>query len=88
MKKIDDRLLENITEAVKQANVSAEIKILSATDVFANGQIDNDYIKQIMPIAQKYGTAVAPIVFINGKLKLYGGVPSIEKIVKTLNDAQ
>lgn len=88
MKKIDEQLVKNIQEAIKQSNISAEIKILAAADVFASGQFDNDYIKQVIPLAKKYGTAVAPIVFINGKLKLYGGVSPVEKIVETLNNGK
>jgi protein-disulfide isomerase len=88
VKKIDDRLLENITEAVKQANISAEIKVVSAAELYATNQLDNKYINQVLPLAQKYGTAVAPLVFVDGKLKLYGGIPSVEKIIETLNNAQ
>ncbi len=84
MKKFDDQLLENLSEAVKRINISTEIKVVSGADLFATNQFENDYIKQIIPLAQKYGTAVAPLVFIDGKLKLYGGVPSIEKIIEVL----
>lgn len=84
MKKIDDRLLENLQEAIKQAYISAKIKILSVADLFATNQFENNYLKQVIPLAQKYGTAVAPLVFINGELKLYGGVPSVEKIIEVL----
>ena len=86
MKKFDDQLLENLSEAIKQTNISAEIKVLSAVDLYTSNYLENEYLKQVIPLAQKYGTAIAPIIFIDGKLKLYGGVPSVEKIVETLNN--
>lgn len=86
MKKFDDQLFENLHEAAKQVDIFAEIKFLSAVDVFAYGQIDNDYIKQVIPLAQKYGPGVAPLIFIDGKLEFYGGIPSIGKIVRILNN--
>jgi protein-disulfide isomerase len=85
IKKYDDQLLENLQEAIKQTNISAEIKVLSAADLYASNYLENEYLKQVIPLTQKYGTAVAPLVFINGKLELYGGVPSVEKIVERLN---
>lgn len=85
MKKFDDMLLENLREAIKQTQIFAEIKVLSAVDIYASNQLENKYLKQVIPLAQKYGTAVAPLVFIDGELKLYGGVPSVKKIIETLS---
>jgi len=32
----------------------------------------------------RYGAAIAPALFVNEHLELYGGVPTLEKLVETL----
>jgi protein-disulfide isomerase len=41
-------------------------------------------MKEVTPLFMKYGAAIAPALFVNNKLELYGGVPTLEKLVETL----
>jgi hypothetical protein len=36
---------------------------------------------------QKYGSAVAPALFVDEKLALFGGVPTLEKLEEVLRKA-
>jgi protein-disulfide isomerase len=40
-------------------------------------------MEEIIPLFMKYGSAVTPALFVNEKLELYGGVPTVEKLVET-----
>jgi len=42
------------------------------------------YIRKLRPLFNKYGMAVAPALFINDELMVYGGVPSVEKLVEVI----
>jgi protein-disulfide isomerase len=46
------------------------------------------YLGEIQPLIQKYGQGVTPALFINHHLTLYGGVPTVEKLVETLGKAR
>lgn len=40
-----------------------------------------------MPLFRKYGLAVAPALFVDQDLVLYGGVPTMEKLEEVLANA-
>ncbi len=78
----DQQYISSINEALKRINVEAEVKVLAATDAFFGLQVG--FIRKMMPLFNKYGGAAAPALFINGELMLYGGVPSVEKLVEVI----
>jgi hypothetical protein len=46
------------------------------------------YVRKLWPLFNKYGMAVAPALFINGELTLYGVVPSVQKLVEVIEKAE
>ncbi len=78
----DQQYISRIKEALSKINVEAQVDLVAASDAFFGGKAG--YISKLMPLFNKYGMAVAPALFINGELTLYGGVPSVEKLVEVI----
>ena len=58
------------------------MEVVSATAAFFGLKVG--YIRKMLPLFNKYGMAVAPALFINKELVLYGVVPSVEKLVEVI----
>lgn len=84
--KFDQQYAERIKEALARTGTEGEIDLVHATE--ARMSIKYVFLGEIMPLIQKYGQAVTPALFINEKLYLYGGVPTIEKLVETFDKAK
>ncbi|MGD0817222.1 MAG: thioredoxin family protein [Methanomassiliicoccales archaeon] len=82
----DQQYAERLKEALKAADIEADIDLVHATE--AQMSTRYAFMAEIMPLIQKYGTAVTPALFINGKLYLYGGVPTLDKLVEVLKKAK
>jgi protein-disulfide isomerase len=82
----DQQYAERAREAIKAAEIEAEIDLVHATE--AQMSTRYAFMAEIMPLFQKYGSAVTPALFINGKLFLYGGVPTLERLVEVLKKAK
>ena len=82
----DLQYAERLREAMEAAGITADIDLVHATEA----QMSDRYafMMEITPLIKKYGSAVTPALFINGKLTLYGGVPTIEKLVDVLKKAE
>jgi len=78
----DQQYISRIKEALSKIDVEAQVEVIAATDAFFGLKVG--YIRKLWPLFNKYGTAVAPALFINGELALYGGVPSVEKLVEVI----
>lgn len=78
----DQEYLSRIKEALNQINLEAQVEVIVASDAFFGLKVG--YIRKLWPLFNKYGTAVAPALFINGELVLYGSVPPVEKLVEVL----
>lgn len=78
----DKRYIDLIKEAAEKAGVETEIDIVHATE--ARLSMKYMFMAEIMPLIQKYGQAVTPALFINEKLYLYGGVPTLERLLEVL----
>ncbi len=74
-----------LKEAAEKVGVNAEIDLVHVTDALMSGHYA--YMSPIVPLFKKYGAAVTPALFINQKLVLYGGVPTIEKLMDAIKDA-
>ena len=78
----DQRLVERIKEALGKTGIEARVELLMAAEV-ASG-LKESQVKELAPLLQKYGTAIAPMMFIDDELVLYGGVPPVEKLVEVI----
>ncbi len=81
----DKQYIANIKEALEKTAVEAQVDSVFATDALYG--LGTEYINQLKPLFDKYGMAVAPALFINSELVLYGTVPSIEKLVQVIGDS-
>jgi hypothetical protein len=78
----DKTYFERIKEALAKVGAEADIDLVHATEA----QMTRKYafMEEIIPLFMRYGSAVTPALFVNEKLELYGGVPTVEKLVETL----
>jgi hypothetical protein len=81
----DKQYVERIREAVKSTGVEAEIDLVTVTE--AQMSLRYMFMAEIQPMFQKYGSAVAPALFVDEKLALFGGVPTLEKLEEVLKKA-
>jgi len=82
----DREYLSRIGEALKRTAIEAQVDLLSASDAFFG--VRSGHVRKLWPLFNKYGTAVAPALFINDELMLYGGVPSVERLVEIIDNAK
>lgn len=80
----DQKYLARINEALGKTSIKAQVDSVFATDALYS--LEKEYIEQLKPIFDKYGMAVAPALFINGNLVLYGTVPSVEKLMELIEE--
>lgn len=78
----DKQYVDRIREAIKVTGVDAEIDLVTVTE--AQMSLRYMFMAEIQPMFQKYGSAVAPALFVDDKLTLFGGVPTLEKIEEVL----
>jgi len=81
----DKRYIELIRQVLQETGLEADIDLITATE--ARMSISYYFIAEIQPLYQKYGPAVAPALFVNEKLTLFGGVPTAEKLKEVLTKA-
>jgi protein-disulfide isomerase len=82
----DQQYIERINTALSKASIEATIEKVSGLDAaFGMGNVD---LSKLVPLYDKYGTSVAPVLFINGELTLFGGVPTIEKLTEVIEKAK
>ena len=81
----DQRYIELIRRVLKETGLEADIDLVTATE--ARMSISYYFIGEIQPLYQKYGPAVAPALFVNEKLTLFGGVPTEERLKEVLSKA-
>ena len=81
----DKQYVDRIREAIKNTGVEAEIDLVTVTE--AQMSLRYMFMTEIQPMFQKYGSAVAPALFVDEKLALFGGVPTLEKIEEVLKKA-
>lgn len=81
----DKRYIELIRQVMEESGIEADIDLVSATE--ARMSLTYFFVGAIQPLYAKYGPAVAPALFVNEKLTLFGGVPSKEKLKEVLEKA-
>ncbi|HRR67509.1 MAG TPA: hypothetical protein P5063_07690 [Methanomassiliicoccales archaeon] len=81
----DKRYIELIRQVLAETGLEADIDLVTATE--AQMSIHYFFIGEILPLFKKYGPAVAPALFINERLTLFGGVPTAERLKEVLMKA-
>lgn len=81
----DKQYVDRIHEAIKSTGIEAEIDLVTVTE--AQMSLRYMFMAEIQPMFQKYGSAVAPALFVDEKLALFGGVPTLEKLEEVLRKA-
>ncbi|OPY34072.1 MAG: hypothetical protein A4E32_00341 [Methanomassiliicoccales archaeon PtaU1.Bin124] len=81
----DQRYVELIQNVLKKTGIEAEIDLVTVTEAMMS--LTYAYMAPIRPMFQKYGTAIAPALFINEEMALFGGVPTEEKLIEVLKKA-
>jgi hypothetical protein len=82
----DQQYAERIKEAAEKSGVEYDIDLVHATEARMSPKYR--FLGEIMPLINKYGSSITPALFINSHLSLYGGVPTVEKLVETLEKAK
>ncbi|MCG7840403.1 MAG: thioredoxin family protein [Methanomassiliicoccales archaeon] len=81
----DKQYVDRLKQALQETGLEADLNLITATE--AQLGIQHFYLAEIQPLFKKYGAAVAPALFINEHLKLYGGVPTLEKLKEVMMEA-
>ncbi len=79
----DQQYLLNIQEALKRTGQEAQLDLVHATEAMMTKKFA--FMSEIIPLFDKYGSAIAPALFVNDKLELFGGVPAVEKLVEVFS---
>jgi len=82
----DQQYAERIKEAAVKAEVEYDIDLVHASEARMSPKYT--FLGEIMPLINKYGSSITPALFINHHLSLYGGVPTVEKLVETFGKAK
>jgi hypothetical protein len=82
----DQQYVEHLKEALRRTGLEAEIDLVHATEARMSPKYQ--FCGAIQPLFQKYGQGVTPALFINCSLTLFGGVPTVDKLVETLEKAK
>lgn len=86
MAKFDEKYLNLIKQVLEDTGIEASVDLVHATE--ARMVKKYEFTGAIYHLFKKYGPAVAPALFINESLTLYGGVPTAEKLTETLKKAE
>ena len=82
----DQQYAERLKEALSRTGMDADIDLVHATEARMSPKYA--FCGAIQPLVQKYGQGVTPALFINCSLTLFGGVPTVDKLVETLEKAR
>ena len=81
----DKKYIELIRQVIQESSIEADVDLVTATE--ARMSLSYFFVGAIQPLYAKYGPAVAPALFVNEKLTLFGGVPTKEKLKEVLEKA-
>ena len=81
---VHDKLyIDRIREAEAKLGIEVKIDMVHATEAMMTPN-RYSWMGEVTPLFMKYGAAIAPALFVNEHLELYGGVPTLDKLVETL----
>lgn len=81
----DKRYIVLIRAVLEKTGIQADLDLVTVTEAMMSMQYT--YMAPIRPMFQKYGSAIAPALFVNEELALFGGVPTEEKLTEVLRKA-
>jgi len=81
----DMRYTELLRKVLAEQKIDGQVEIVTVTEAMMS--MTYAYMAPIRPMFQKYGSAIAPALFINETLALFGGVPSEEKLIEVIKKA-
>jgi len=81
----DEQYVSRIKDALTSLGIDAKVEVASASDALFGLKVVNP--KKIWDLFDRFGTAVAPVLFIDGEVTLYGGIPTVEKLVEVIGKA-
>ncbi len=79
----DKLYIDRIRDAEKQLGIEVKLDMVHATEAMMTPD-RYAWMSEATSMFMKYGAAIAPALFVNQHLELYGGVPTLEKLVDTL----
>ena len=82
----DKQYTDKLVEALSTMSLEADMDLVHATEARMSPRYA--FLGEIVPLINKYGQSITPALFINGHLTLYGGVPTVEKLIETLEKAK
>lgn len=82
----DQQYADRLREALNTSGAEADIALVHATE--AQMSMRYMFMAEIFPMLHKYGPSVTPALFINEKLTLYGGVPTLDKLIEVIGKAK
>ncbi len=80
---LDRQYVERIKDALARTKVEAKVEVVSGSEAFLG--LKAGYIRKLWPLFNQHGMAVAPALFIDKELVLYGGIPSVDKLVEVIS---
>lgn len=78
----DRTLVRLINNAMAKTGSAAEVSIVPASEAVTT--FDEDQMKELAPLFRRYGTSMLPAILIDGRLAMYGGVPTEDKLLEVL----
>jgi hypothetical protein len=86
----DEQLLRNVKEAMAELGVEREIHVETLTGAQAGmrsilGHLDlrqSGVVTKVMSLFSTKGLSAFPILFVNGEIAFYGGIPTKAEIVE------
>jgi predicted RNA-binding protein with PUA domain len=82
MRSEDQVYLSKVREALAQINVNADVSIVTMNEAISS--LGKDRTGEVWSLWKKYGAAIAPAMFIDDKIVLYGGVPTKDRIIEVV----
>ena len=79
----DKQYIDRLREAGTQLGIEIKLDMVHATEAMMTPDRFT-WMGEATSLFMKYGAAIAPALFVNHHLELYGGVPTLEKLVETL----
>lgn len=86
LKPMDEQYTARVKQALEKVNTQAKIETITATEAYYGKKVGDQ--TKLRPLFEKYGMDALPALFVNEELALYGGLPSLEKLVEVIQKAQ
>jgi len=79
----DQQYLAKVRDALTKAKIEAQVKIVTIGE--ATSALSVETVGKVRHLFERHDLAIAPAMFIDDELVLYGGVPTTEKISEAID---